>query len=52
MHNSTVMCTVSLEELSPSGGIVKKSLHKNMTIILGRDEFQEMQLRLELPKKV
>ncbi|XP_070195917.1 ATP-dependent DNA helicase PIF1-like [Littorina saxatilis] len=52
MQNSTIICTLSLQEVSPTGNVIKQTLHKNVTLILGRDEFGEIQLQIEHPKKV
>ncbi|KAL8597856.1 hypothetical protein ACOMHN_061389 [Nucella lapillus] len=52
MQNSTITCSLSIEEVSPNGGIFKQTLHKNVTLTLGRDEFNEMQLRIDFPKKM
>jgi hypothetical protein len=41
-----------MEEVSPTGGIIKRTQHRNITLTLGRDEFSEIQLRIEIPKKV
>ena len=52
MQNSSIMCTLSLEEVSPTGGVIRRTQHKNVMVTLGRDEFSEIQLRIDLPKKV
>lgn len=52
MQNGSIVCSVSLEEVSGTGSIIKKTQHKNVTLTLGRDEFKELQLFLDLPKKV
>ena len=52
MQNSSVTCTLSLEEVSSTGGVIRRTQHKNVTVTLGRDEFGEIQLRIDLPKKV
>ena len=52
MQNGTIACTLTIEELSPNGGIFKQTTHKNVTLRLGRDEFSEIQLHIEFPKKV
>ncbi|KAK7476044.1 hypothetical protein BaRGS_00032671 [Batillaria attramentaria] len=48
---SSVTCSLSVEEVTPTGSVLKKSQHRNVTLTLGRDEFQEIQLLLDLPKK-
>ncbi|CAG5135099.1 unnamed protein product [Candidula unifasciata] len=51
MDNSSLCCTVIIEELSATGNIVAKTQHRNLTLTLGRDEFREMQLKIIFPKK-
>ncbi|BFY99883.1 hypothetical protein BsWGS_02923 [Bradybaena similaris] len=51
MDNSSLCCTVIIEELSAAGNIVAKTQHRNLTLTLGRDEFREMQLKISFPKK-
>lgn len=46
MENSSLCCTVVIEELSATGNIVTKTQHRNLTLTLGRDEFREMQLKV------
>ncbi|KAK6188337.1 hypothetical protein SNE40_004529 [Patella caerulea] len=46
-----ISCTVNVEELSPTGIVQKKTQHRNILLLLGRDEFREIVLKLQLSKK-
>ncbi|XP_050400378.2 ATP-dependent DNA helicase PIF1-like [Patella vulgata] len=46
-----ISCTVNIEELSPTGIVQKKTQHRNILLLLGRDEFREIVLKLQLSKK-
>ena len=47
MENTSISCTVSVEELTPAGNILKKTHHHSLTLTIGRDEFKEMQLKVD-----
>uniref|UniRef100_A0A2C9LRZ0 ATP-dependent DNA helicase PIF1 n=1 Tax=Biomphalaria glabrata TaxID=6526 RepID=A0A2C9LRZ0_BIOGL len=51
MENPTLVCSVSIEELSPTGNILRKVHHRSLTMTLGRDEFRELQMKVSFPKK-
>lgn len=46
-----VVCTVSQEQLAKNGSVLKKSLHKNACLTLGRNEFKDVLLKLNLGKR-
>ncbi|XP_013401768.1 ATP-dependent DNA helicase PIF1 [Lingula anatina] len=49
-NHGELVCTVCMEHLSASGEVITKSLHKNATLILGRNEFQDIVLKVALGK--
>ncbi|CAL1533501.1 unnamed protein product [Lymnaea stagnalis] len=51
MENPSLSCSVSIEELSDTGNVLKKVHHRSLTLTLGRDEFREMQIKITFPKK-
>lgn len=51
MDHPSLSCTVGIEELSPTGNVLKKATYPKVTVILGRDEFKELQIQIEFPKK-
>ena len=48
----SLVCTVCTEELADSGEVRRKTIHKNTTLLIGRNEFRDVVLRIELPKSV
>ena len=44
-------CTVIQEQLAPTGIVLKKSVHKNITLILGRNEHKDVMLKFDLGKR-
>jgi len=51
MENSSICCTLTVEEVSTAGNVATKGTFKNITLTIGRDQFKEMQLRISYPKK-
>ena len=45
-------CSIAVENLNASGEVVKRSAARNATAILGRNEFQDIILKLEMAKIV
>lgn len=43
-------CSVTVETLNPSGEVIKKSTSRNATAILGRNQFQDLILKIEIGK--
>ena len=51
-HSGVLRCSVSVERFNPLGGINGKPVvHKKCELRLGRNEFQEILIRLENPPK-
>ncbi|XP_062569791.1 ATP-dependent DNA helicase PIF1-like [Saccostrea cucullata] len=46
-----LQCTLTVEELSKSGDVQKSSVHKNIFISVGRNEFRDVVLKVELQRK-
>ena len=46
-----IQCTLTVEELAKTGNVLKSSVHKNIFISVGRNEFRDVVLRVELQKK-
>lgn len=46
-----LQCTLTVEELSKAGDVQKSSVHKNIYISVGRNEFRDVVLKVELQKK-
>lgn len=46
-----LQCTLTVEELSKTGDVQKSSVHKNIYISVGRNEFRDVVLKVELQKK-
>ncbi|XP_056322092.1 ATP-dependent DNA helicase PIF1 [Danio aesculapii] len=46
MEPAELQCTVAVERLNPAGQAIKRQLIRKGTITLGRNEFQEMMLRV------
>ncbi|XP_061192610.1 ATP-dependent DNA helicase PIF1-like [Saccostrea echinata] len=46
-----LQCTLAVEELSKAGDVQKSSIHKNIFISVGRNEFRDVVLKVELQKK-
>ncbi|RUS76879.1 hypothetical protein EGW08_015348 [Elysia chlorotica] len=51
MEHHSLCCTVGIEELSSTGNVLKKATHPKVTVVLGRDEFKELQIQIDFPKK-
>ncbi|GFN95027.1 ATP-dependent DNA helicase pif1 [Plakobranchus ocellatus] len=51
MDHPSLCCTIGVEELSSTGNILKKVTHPKVTLTLGRDEFKELQIQIDFPKK-
>ncbi len=45
-------CSITVETLNPSGEVIKRNTARNATAILGRNEFQDLILKLEMGKIV
>ncbi|XP_072024041.1 ATP-dependent DNA helicase PIF1-like [Amphiura filiformis] len=45
-------CSITVETLNPSGEVIKRNSARNSTAILGRNEFQDLILKLEMGKIV
>ena len=41
-------CSLVIEHLNPSGQISKKANHRNVTVVLGRNEFKDIILKIQL----
>lgn len=46
-----LFCTVTMEQLAASGESLKKSTHRNALLTLGRNEFKDVILKVELGKR-
>ena len=46
----SLVCTVCTEELALSGEVRKKTISKNVQLLIGRNEFRDVVLRIELSK--
>ena len=46
MDHHSLCCTVGVEELSSTGNVLKKATYPKVTVVLGRDEFKELQLQV------
>lgn len=46
-----LLCTVAFEQLSGTGEVLKRTLQKNTTLNLGRNEFKELIMKLTLGKR-
>ena len=51
MEAGELTCTVTIEELRNTGEVIKKTQHRNLTLTLGRDSFNDMVLRVSHSKK-
>ncbi|XP_041359901.1 ATP-dependent DNA helicase PIF1-like [Gigantopelta aegis] len=51
MEAGELTCTVTIEELQHTGEVIKKTLHRNLTLALGRDSFSDLVLRVSHSKK-
>ena len=51
MEVNVLTCTIAMEELSASGTVLKRSVHKNLTLTIGRNEFRDVVLKVEFSKK-
>ena len=47
-----LICSVTLEQLAPSGESLRKTIHKSCQLTLGRNEFREIILKVLLGKKM
>ncbi|XP_070562852.1 ATP-dependent DNA helicase PIF1-like [Ptychodera flava] len=50
MDMSELQCTITLEILTGVGTVSKRTVHRNSKIILGRNEFRDIILKMELGK--
>ena len=46
-----LQCTVSYEELAPTGEVLKKTLSRNASLVLMRNEFKDVIFKATLAKK-
>lgn len=51
MEVNFLSCTATIEELTVAGNVAKKTQHRNSMLTLGRNEFRDIVLKLELGKK-
>ncbi|XP_046329293.2 ATP-dependent DNA helicase PIF1-like [Haliotis rufescens] len=51
MESGCITCTVTIEELTATGDVIKKTQHRNLMLVLGRDQFSEMILKVSYSKK-
>ena len=51
MDLNTITCSASVEELSPTGEVIKKAFHRNITFTLGRNEFRDVILCVSYSSK-
>lgn len=46
-----LQCTLAVEELTKAGDVQKSSVHKNVFLSVGRNEFRDVVVKVELQKK-
>ncbi len=46
LESAELQCTVAVERLNPAGQAIKRQLIRKATVTLGRNEFEEMVLRV------
>ncbi|OWF54393.1 ATP-dependent DNA helicase PIF1-like [Mizuhopecten yessoensis] len=51
MELNTLLCTLWMETIGSAGDIQKRTQHKNIALTLGRNEFRDVVLKLEFPKR-
>ncbi|XP_077981577.1 ATP-dependent DNA helicase PIF1-like [Glandiceps talaboti] len=50
MDMSELQCTVTLEMMTAAGTVSKRTVHRNTFVILGRNEFKDIILKVEIGK--
>lgn len=51
-NSGELKCSVTYEQLSPTGEVLKKTVYRNAFLSLGRNQFRDIILKMELGKQV